>query len=176
MTIFEQAFKIVVGEEGGFSSNPKDPGNWTSGICGRGLCHGTKYGIAASAHPNLDIAGLTLEEAYALYQSSYWQDVCGDALPPPLALLVFDAAVNCGSGKAIRWLQTVLDCVPDGAMGPVTIAAAQATREPSVTICAQFQALRLTWMTTLPTWRTFGLGWARRLCSLPYNSLTMGEP
>lgn len=176
MTVFDQAFKIVIGEEGGFSSNPSDPGNWTSGICGRGLCRGTKYGIAASTHPDLDIASLTLDQARLLYHASYWKDVCGDVLPPPLALLVFDAAVNCGVGRAVRWLQTALGCLPDGVMGPATIAAADATRDPSVTIGAQFQALRLTWMTSLPTWRIFGGGWARRLCSLPYHSLTMGEP
>lgn len=173
MTVFEQAFHIVVGEEGGFSANPKDPGNWTTGVCGRGTCRGTKYGISASAHPGIDVAGLSIEQARTLYQTSYWTDIAGDSLPPPLALLVFDAAVNCGSEKAIRWLQTALDCAPDGMMGPATIAAAQATRTTGPDVGAHFQALRLTWMTTLPTWRTFGLGWSRRMCSLPYSSLTM---
>ena len=26
-------------------------------------------------------------------------------------------------------------------------------------------------MTSLSTWQTFGLGWARRLCRLPYEAL-----
>jgi lysozyme family protein len=42
-------------------------------------------------------------------------------------------------------------------------------------LCAEFLARRLSFMASLPTWRTFGLGWARRLCSLPYQSLTMTE-
>jgi len=31
-------------------------------------------------------------------------------------------------------------------------------------------------MASLPGWRVFGLGWARRLCQLPYQSLTLEHP
>ncbi len=174
MSVFEQAFAIVVGEEGGLSTNPADPGNWTSGICGQGACHGTKYGIAASAHPNLDIAGLTLDGAHAIYQADYWNPVHGDALPVPLALLVFDAAVNCGVARAIRWLQAAAGCTEDGIIGEQTLAAIAAGDGDGATLCAEFQAQRMTYMASLPTWRVFGLGWARRLCKLPYLSLTYG--
>jgi hypothetical protein len=40
-------------------------------------------------------------------------------------------------------------------------------------LCAEFQALRLLFMAALPSWRTFGLGWARRLCLLPYQALQL---
>ena len=33
--------------------------------------------------------------------------------------------------------------------------------------------LFLAFMTSLPTWKTFGLGWARRLCRLPYEALAI---
>ena len=44
-------------------------------------------------------------------------------------------------------------------------------------VCAEFQARRTMFMAALPTWNRFGLGWARRLCVLPYQSLqmTMGD-
>jgi hypothetical protein len=29
-------------------------------------------------------------------------------------------------------------------------------------------------MTSLPTWKTFGIGWARRLCRLPYEAADAG--
>jgi lysozyme family protein len=38
-------------------------------------------------------------------------------------------------------------------------------------LCAEFLAQRLLFMTALPTWKTFGLGWARRLCRLPYEGI-----
>ncbi len=176
MTPFEQAFQIVIGEEGGLSTDPADPGNWTGGAHGRGLCHDTKYGIAASGHPNLDIAALTLADAQAIYRTEYWSAIQADALPPPLALLVFDAAVNCGQQRAISWLQAATNTPVDGALGPVTIAGVQATIGDSdgTALRAEFQAQRLAWMTALPTWHSFGLGWSRRLCQLPYESLKMG--
>ncbi len=176
MSTFEEAFKVIVGEEGGLSTNPADPGNWTGGVCGRGICRGTRYGIAAAAHPDLDIAALTLEDARNIYQAGYWSRVRGDDLPSPLALLVFDAAVNCGVSRAVRWLQVVARCSADGVMGDQTIAAIVAASGSSAGLCAEFQAQRLTWMTALPTWRVFGLGWARRLCTLSYVSITYGEP
>lgn len=175
MTVFDQVFSIVVGEEGGLSTNPLDPGNWTGGMCGRGVCRGTKYGIAASAHPDLDIPAVTLEQARTIYQTKYWDPIKADELPPHLALVVFDASVNCGPERSLRWLQICVACAPDGIMGVATIAAVMhATINGSGLVCANFQALRLQWMTTLPTWRVFGLGWARRICALPYRSLSLG--
>ena len=29
-------------------------------------------------------------------------------------------------------------------------------------------------MAGLPTWRTFGPGWSRRLCALPFQAMQMG--
>ena len=89
---FARAFRVVVGEEGGYTTNPADPGNWTSGQCGAGRCAGTKFGISAAAYPGLDIAGLSLGDAQAIYRRDYWDRVQGDALPPPLALLVNSAS------------------------------------------------------------------------------------
>ena len=175
MTTFEQAFQVVVGEEGSLSTNPADPGNWTGGACGKGVCRGTKYGIAASAHPAIDIGRLTLDQARSIYRDSYWAPLQADSLPRPLALLVFDAAVNCGVSRSVSWLQTAAGCAADGVLGPQTLATVSTDQAGVVALCAEFQAQRLIWMCTLPTWRTFGLGWARRLCRLPYLSLTYGD-
>lgn len=171
MTAFDEAFRIVVGEEGGYTTNPADPGNWTGGACGRGLCNGTRYGVSAAAYPSLAIATLTLDAARAIYRRDYWDPVQGDRLPPPLALLVFDAAVNNGVSRAVRWLQQAAGVAPDGTMGPRTLAAVAARADQGM--LAEFQAQRLVFMAGLPTWRTFGLGWARRLCRLPYAAIAM---
>ena len=173
MAAFDQAFRIVIGEEGGFSADPADPGNWTGGACGRGACLGTRYGISAAAYPNLAIATLTLDAAQAIYRRDYWDRVQGDGLPPPLALLVFDAAVNNGVGRAVRWLQAAVGVAPDGLLGPRTLAAVGAKAGQGAGLLAEFQAQRLTFMAGLPTWRAFGLGWARRLCRLPYAAIAM---
>ena len=171
---FMQAFRVVIGEEGGYSSNAADPGNWTGGQCGVGRCAGTNYGISAASYPGTDIEHLTLDAAAALYRRDYWDRIHGDELPPPLALLVFDAAVNNGVGRAVRWLQMAAGVTSDGLLGDATLAAVRVHTGGGAGLLSEFQAQRLMFMAALPTWRTFGLGWARRLCKLPYEAVRMG--
>ena len=45
---FDEVFARLIGHEGGYSADPKDPGNWTGGRPGVGKLLGTKYGIAAN--------------------------------------------------------------------------------------------------------------------------------
>lgn len=98
MSFFEQADAIVAGIEAGFTRDPRDPGNWTSGKVGQGLLKGTKYGIAASAYPEMDIENLTLEQARDLRKRKYW-DTCGcDSMSWERALCVYDCAINQGEG------------------------------------------------------------------------------
>lgn len=174
--VFARAFAIVVGEEGGYGSNPADPGNWTGGRVGAGVLRGTKFGISAKAYPALDIERLTLADAQAIYRRDYWDTHrCGD-LPPPLALLVFDAAVN--GGDAARWLQHAVGADVDGDIGDETVAAAQAVAGRGWEACAEFLAWRLAYQSSLPTWSTFGAhlgrpeGWARRLFTQAFAAVT----
>lgn len=196
---FERAFAVVLGHEGGYTADPTDPGNWTSGVPGRGECRGTNWGISAASYPDLPIRALTPDQAKTIYRRDYWDRIRGDRLPPPLALLVFDAAVNCGVGRAARWLQGVLGVVQDGAVGEVTLAAlarrtgrrdssagpGEALASPTgkdfaaaeaFRLCAEFQAARLLYMTSLATWGRFGGGWAKRLCRLPFDATRMEMP
>ena len=175
MDVFEQAFSIVIEVEKGFTSDGSDPGNWTGGQVGVGLLRGTKFGVSASAYPGVDIASLTLSDARAIYRRDFWDNMLGDRLPPRLSVLVFDAAVNCGLGRAAKWLQQVVGTSPDGVVGEETLQAVTLA-EAKVgdgALCAEFDALRLVFMASLPTWRRFGLGWARRVCRLPYEAMTI---
>jgi len=176
MSNFDRMFDIVVGHEGGFTSNPADPGNWTGGAVGSGVCRGTRFGISAAAYPDLDVANLTIDTAKELYQRDYWQRFAGDHLPPALALMAFDASVNNGTGRAIRWLQQLVNVSQDGIVGEATLHAIDqaATRPDGIAnLCVEFLALRLLFMASLPTWKTFGLGWARRLCRLPFEAASV---
>lgn len=161
MTAFDEAFRIVVGHEGGYVDDPKDPG-------GR-----TKYGISQRAHPGVDIAALTLEGAKRIYRESYWDRAHCHIMDPGLALIVFDAAVNNGVGQAARWLQAALGVTVDGVIGPATRAAfASANAEEVLT---ELHASRIYMMAGLSTWKNFGRGWSRRLARLPYQAAKM-EP
>lgn len=168
--LFDACFAAMIGNEGGFSLEESDPGNWTGGRVGAGRLLGTRWGISAAAYPTLDIAALTLDDARAIYLQRYWG--AGDHLPAPLALLWFDAAVNLGVAGAARLLQLAVGAEQDGLLGPATLAAVarQVAAIGPDAMCAEFLARRVLLMAALPTWRTFGLGWARRLCRLPWQA------
>ena len=174
MTNFDRMFTLVSGHEGDFSGNPDDPGNWTGGAIGIGRCLGTKFGISGAASPNGDIPNLTLDEAKALYQHDYWDRIGGDRLPAPLALLVFDAAINNGTTRAVSWLQDVAHVTRDGVVGQETLAAVDRLAigpDGIAGLCSEYLAQRLVFMASLTAWKTFGLGWARRLFKLPFETL-----
>jgi len=77
--------------EGGYVNDSRDPGGET------------KYGISKRAYPNVDIANLTKDAAWAIYERDYWLAAGCDRMTPGMALMVFDAAVNCGVGRARAW-------------------------------------------------------------------------
>ena len=104
MSRFNEAFKIIIGHEGGYQNLYNDRGNWTTGIIGQGERKGTKYGITAMSYPTLDIKNLTLDDARRIYKANYWDKINGDKLEPALALVAFDTAVNSGVGKALEFL------------------------------------------------------------------------
>lgn len=112
--------ELIVCSEGGYTTDPKDRGNWTTGVCGKGECKGTKYGISAMSYPTLDICNLSRDEAVALYKKDYWDKVQGDTLPEKLAYVVTDTAVNMGVTKAIKLMQEMCGIKQDGIFGAIT--------------------------------------------------------
>lgn len=157
MTTFDKALELVLEHEGGYVDHPDDPG-------GR-----TIYGISERSHPDAWRAGIpTREQAAAIYRRDYW-DRCGcDRLPPAVAVIVFDAAVNQGAAWAAKTLQRVLGVAQDGVIGPVTAAAA--ARNPAATVAA-FSAARLRHYASLRTFGTFGKGWSFRLAAVTDSAL-----
>jgi lysozyme family protein len=171
LSAFDQAFAIVVGHEAGFTDNRADSGNWTGGTVGKGELKGTKYGISAASYPQLDIRNLTLDAAKAIYRRDYWDAMSCDEWAPGLALIVFDAAVNNGVGLATRLLQTAVGVPVDGIIGPVTRGAVLAA--DAAATATELHAQRIFFMAGLTAWRTFGLGWSRRLARLPAQAAGM---
>ena len=86
---------------------------------------------------------------------------------------MFDAAVNNGVGRAVRWLQASLDLRQDGVIGPATLAAV--AKQPPMVLAVEIVAQRAWFMSRLPTWPTFGLGWSRRLAALAAEALELAR-
>lgn len=160
---FDEAFKVLIDHEGGFQRSPKDRGNWTSGIIGQGELKGTKFGIAAHAYPFLDIKNLTLEHAKRIYQADYWAVLQLDRLPASIRFDLFDMAVNSGVKASARVLQKAVKAVPDGVIGPKTVASC-ILLDPQL-LDKRFNGQRLLYLAELDPWPTFGKGWVVRVAN-----------
>lgn len=157
---FDRAFDILIGHEGDFVNDSRDPGGSTR--------WGVTQRVAIKHGYTGDMRTFPREMAKDIYRASYWDAVRADELPEVVRYPVFDAAVNSGVVQAIRWLQRVAGVGEDGIIGPMTLAAVR--RDP--TGCAvKLTAERLDFMTSLPTWVAFGRGWARRIASVLKESV-----
>lgn len=175
---FNLAFTLLIGVEGGYSTDPNDPGNWTGGAVGVGECKGTMYGVSAASYPEHDIANLTLLEVKAIYRDDYWEPAGCPDMSGRLALVVFDAAVNNGLSRAVTWLQEALGVSADGVYGPQTRDALAAAEydEADMVLAQEVHAQRIYFMAGLDTWSEYGLGWSRRLALIPLEAALYWPP
>lgn len=151
----------VLRHEGGYVDHPEDPGGCTN----RGITRLTLERWRREPVTCDDVRALGEPEARAIYRAHYWNAVRADQLPAGVDLCVFDAAVNSGRRRAAEWLQQALRLNQvDGAIGPVTLAAAaDAARHGAGPLIADLCGRRLGFLRTLGTWRAFGRGWTQRV-------------
>ncbi|WP_445117011.1 glycoside hydrolase family 108 protein [Acinetobacter sp. WZC-1] len=158
---FDEAFKRLIGHEGKFTNDPKDRGNWTTGIIGKGTLKGTKFGISAMTYPDLDIQNLTLENAKTIYKRDWWEKISADDLHPAIIFQVWDFAINSGMGTAKRKLQKAAGVAEDGIIGPLSLRAIK--KMDLNDILMKFNSERLMHLTSLSTWGRYGRGWTIRV-------------
>lgn len=180
--VFDIAVEHALQREGGYVNDPRDPGGETL------------FGISRRAHPPesslvaaefwalvdaCKVAGRNPEDeprlrplAVRLYRDVYWQSVEADALPPAVAVFLFDAAIQHGYGRdpgdAPAMLQRALgNVLCDGLIGPATVRAANSA--DSSVLLTELAARRMAYYMTLDRLDdVYGLGWARRMLSV-YN-------
>lgn len=148
---FDDAFKYLLGHEGGYVNDPSDPGKET------------KFGISKRAYPGEDIPNITLERAKFLYQRDYWAPAGCQVAPKELKFHLFDFAVNSGPKTAVKQLQSIVGEVQDGVYGPRTMMAVNNYYAQELAILLSTK--RLQYMTTLSNWSDHGKGWARRIAA-----------
>lgn len=143
---FDTAFARLIGNEGGISENPKDPGGLTN------------WGISQRSYPTVDIRNLTMESAKAIYLRDFWSPL-GNT-PDSVKFQAFDFAVNSGIQTAIRKLQVAIGVADDGHWGPISTAKLNSMDVNDVLML--YIAERIIFWTRCSTWQTFGRGWSIR--------------
>jgi lysozyme family protein len=153
MSAFDDAFTALIGNEGGYSNNPADPGGETMwGITAR-VARGWGYQGA--------MKDLPLETAKAIARKFYWDPYQCDQFDPRVSFQIFDAAYN--GGHPAQWLQQAAGVAADGSIREITVAAVRAADPLKIVIL--FNASRILYYTSLGTWESFGKGWSNRIAN-----------
>jgi lysozyme family protein len=166
----EQMIDDVIRREGGYVDHPQDRGGPTNfGITQSTLSR--HLGRPASAD---EVRRLERTLAVEIYRREYYQAPRIDALPARIQPFVFDAAVNHGPGRAIRFVQEVCNAAgfgplaADGQCGPRTRqVAAEADQVMGDWLLAALVEERRNFYLALverhPEQRVFLRGWLNRL-------------
>jgi len=164
---FIEALEHVLKHEGGFVNHPSDPGGMTN----LGVTRAVWEEWVGRESNEKEMRALTPADVSTLYKRKYWDACRCDDLPSGVDYLVFDMAVNSGAGRSAKMLQKILGVTQDGAIGPLTIAAAQ--HKNSMTLIDEFSQARIDFYRSLPTFGTFGNGWLNRVEHSKASALLM---
>jgi lysozyme family protein len=151
MADFNEAVKITLSFEGGYTEYENDPGGPTN------------FGITQSDMPGVDMRTITQQQAIDYYQEHYWKPLYSQIENQAVANKLFDMGVNLGVGTAIKMLQEVIGVPVDGSFGPNTLAATNEAGEEllpayKARLVKHYQAV----VATDPEDAEFLVGWLRR--------------
>jgi len=94
--LFNDALKQILKWEGGYVNNPNDNGHATN----KGITQHT-YDVYRKKKklPSKSVKYITQGEVNEIYFQNYWKACKCDTMSPAMAIVVFDTAVNMGTGK-----------------------------------------------------------------------------
>lgn len=159
---YQKCLETILHHEGGYVNHPKDPGGETNlGVTKRVY----EAWVMENDLNQKDMKDLLVEDVAPIYKKNYWDRVKGDQLPNGLDLCVFDFGVNAGTGRAAKYLQTMIGTVADGGIGPNTLKALGNYVEENglEQTIKNYQEARQEYYESLSTFETFGRGWTRRV-------------
>lgn len=158
-----QILDDIIRREGGFVDRPEDKGGPTKyGITQQTLSEW--LGREASRE---DIEKLPVGVARNIYRELYIERPRFDGIRNDrLRALIIDCGVNHGVRRATRWLQREVGVVPDGVVGPKTLAAVNAYADQD-RLYRRILARRARFygriITRRPSQAVFAAGWMNRL-------------
>jgi len=105
-TAFQSALVATLNVEGGCQNDARDPGNAGGGYTCKGVTQETYNRFFQG-----DVRNMTQAQMEKIYYTGYWLESGADKLPMPLAAIMFDVAVNSGSGTADKLLAEIKNSV-----------------------------------------------------------------
>jgi lysozyme family protein len=128
MDILNDMISNILRREGGFVDHPADRGGPTK----YGITIKTLSGYLGRAALRQEVEALSEAVARDIYERDYYVSPRVDRLPASIQPFIFDCAVNHGTRRAIKFVQSVCNeagyqprLSVDGAMGPNTKKAAE---------------------------------------------------
>lgn len=161
---FDVALAHTLKMEGGYSNDRYDPGGPTNkGITLAVFADWRRERLTAAnrAHLIANLKAIGDDDARSIYAARYWSPAGCASMPPALALMHFDAAVNHGVGTATRMLQSLVGVDADGDIGPQTRAAIG--RASLSRLIERYSDARRDRYRQASTFWRFGKGWLRRV-------------
>lgn len=213
-TAFQKAHAFTALWEGGLTDHPADPGGltnhgvslrWVQDLARqareeclrqqRNCAQCVRRATAACPCDGLDldtdgdvdaddIRACTKAQAQVLFKKHFWDALGCAALPLPLAVVLYDGAVNQGTARAVRQMQQTMDATgeaqldhytaiaEDGLMGERTAELAAALAAAGLHWYAARQTLRLReafyrdLAARRPSMKAFLAGWRNRVRDL----------
>jgi lysozyme family protein len=165
---FDAALRHLLKSEGGFTADPRDPGNklpdGRAGCTMLGVTQATYESFIGKRTTQENMRQLTADDVAPIYRKKYWDAVKADELPSGLDYLMFDFAVNAGPGRAIKIMQESLGVTADGVIGRMTLKAI--ADADSQELIDKFSEEKSDYYRSLKTFETFGKGWLNRVAEV----------
>ena len=162
---WQKSFELMLQSEGCFSNDQRDSGNrLPDGREGSTMLGVTQYNWENWIGHEVtqeQMKKLTPEDVKPFYKKKFW-DVCKcDDMPSGIDYLVFDFAVNAGCGGCAKVLQRAVGVVPDGGIGPITLAAVN--KHDAAELIEKFSEAKEAFYRSLSNFEVYGKGWLNRV-------------
>lgn len=171
---WKTSFDFMQESEGGFSDDPDDSGNWLpdgrKGCTNLGVTQTTWESWVGRQSNEKEMRNLTHALVEPMYRRKFWDACRCNDLPNGVDYLVFDLAVNAGVGRSAKTLQSFVGATPDGAIGPLTLAAV--SKFDSIELVNKFTDEKVAWYKSLKNPK-YEQGWLNRAAIVRQRALTM---
>jgi len=128
--MFEKALQFVLQNEGGFVNHLNDRGGATN----MGITIHTLSDYLGRQATIEEVQNLSLKTVFDIYKKNYWDILRLDRVQHQnLAMALFDQAVNRGTGRVARQIQSIVKVKADGIIGPISLKAIN-TSDPKKTL------------------------------------------